>query len=41
MSESGSLSDPTTPLDEAIPIQFLPGNNDDLTVQDTENIAIY
>jgi hypothetical protein len=41
MSESGSLSDPTTPLDVAIPIQFLPGNNDNLTVQDTENIAVY
>jgi hypothetical protein len=41
MSESRSLSNPIMPLDEAIPIQFLPGNNDDLTVQDTENIAIY
>jgi hypothetical protein len=41
MSESGSLSDPIMQLDEAIPIQFLPGNNDDLIIQDTENIAIY
>jgi hypothetical protein len=41
MLENGSLSDPTMPLDVAIPIQFLPGNNDNFTVQDTENIAVY
>jgi hypothetical protein len=41
MLESGSFSYPMTLLEEAMPIELVPDNIDELTVQDREDVVVY